>query len=303
MNENEDIFVSSVEQKSMIRVNPDSFMIFANMYRELKNLYSIEEIMEFWKENRNQICKQDQSRDKILEGSYLKNISGFQKIEKYIHDGGVIYSFHYGNYRAIYAAIAEVFYYKYPKKILNIIIDKISYEEEPEKYKKQRNIRYIISEKVDVGIEMIEQLNRGNFVAIFLDGNSGYGVDRNPITIDFLTSKIKIRSGIFRIMSKTKKPLFPIIAEGDYQNQKFEVGDNINVGDSQPQELADKCYEILREKMRRHPEYWRLWFRHNKQILQWNQKDTENYSIANVFMVHGEKKIGLNLKNGKYIEL
>lgn len=280
----------------------DFFVSYVNMYREMKNIFSSDEIHELWKENRRQIYYQDQIREKVLESSYLENIKGFEKLEEYIDEGGVIFSFHYGNYRALYAAIAEVLYYEYPDKILNIIIDRPSYEAEPEIYKKHKNLRYIISQEMNVGMEIMNELDKGNFIAIFLDGNSGYAADRRPIQLELMTSKIQIRSGIFRIMSKLGKPFFPILAEGDYRNQKFEVGDNINEKGIDPNELADRCYEIFRTKLRQHPEYWRLWYRHDKQIVDWDKSETENEGLGDVFMWHGDKRIGINMKNARFVE-
>ncbi len=300
----EEIIKKRISEEVKAGSNVNHFMIYANMSREMAGIHTPEEIYEMWVKNREMMCLLDEDKARMRESTHIENLKNFEIIEENIDKGGFIISFHYGNYRAVAAALIEKFEKDYSDKVVNIVVDRASFGAEPELYKHCDNIKYLVSEDMDIGIKMVEQIQVGNYVAIFLDGNSGYLKDRNPFIIKFMTSTIQLRSGVFRIMELLKKPVYTLMASGDPYDETVTVGENIYIDNATAIEMAEKCYEIFLKKMDKAPEYWRLWYRHDKQVIDWNdQEATEDENSekkwSEIFFTSKGNKVVFDVYTGK----
>lgn len=251
------------------------FLTYANMLKELLPLSKRFDCYDIWKKYRKEVMIEDWYKQGTKGYNQKDYVIGIEKILEHIDEGGFIYSFHYGNYRSLYLSIFEKLEEVAPNKKLMMIVDQASYDAEPEYNKNNENFKYFVSQDLSIAFDIMEYIDRGDWVAIFLDGNSGTGKNRNPMLLKFLSSNIQIRSGIFQIMVKSGKAVFPILAEGAVSSNVFRIYDNININ-ATSQVLADRCYEVLRKKMIQTPEYWRLWDRLHSEVVNWSTIDNNS---------------------------
>jgi len=246
------------------------FLTYANLLKELLPLSENFDCYDIWKKYRKEVLLENWYKQGNEKYNLKDSVIGFEKVLEHIDEGGFICSFHYGNYRSLYRAVIEKMLEFAPDKKVMIIVDHPSFIYEPESNKSIDQVKYYISEDISIAFDIMEYISRGDWVSIFLDGNSGVGKNRNPIQLKFLSSQIQIRSGIFRIMERTEKPVFPILAEGKVDSNIFQIYENINTK-ATVQVLAERCYDILRQKLLRAPQYWRLWDRLHCEVVKWSE--------------------------------
>ncbi len=246
------------------------FLTYANLLKELLPLSEQFDCYDIWKKYRKEVMIENWYKQGNEKYNLQDYVTGFEKVMEHIDEGGFIFSFHYGNYRSLYRAVIEKMLEIAPDKKVMIVVDHQSFIHEPESNKDMKQVKYCISEDLSIALDIMEYVSHGDWVAIFLDGNSGVGKDRKPIQLKFLSSQIQIRSGVFRIMESTGKPVFPILAEGRVDSRVFQIYDNVNQN-ATAQVLADRCYNIFRQKLLQSPQYWRLWDRHHLEVVEWSK--------------------------------
>lgn len=272
------------------------FLTYSNLLKELLPLANHFDCYDIWKKYRKEVIIENWYKQGKQHYNQKDAVIGFEKILTHIDEGGFIYSFHYGNYRSLYQSIIEKLLELAPDKKVMLVVDHSSFIEEPESNKNFEQVKYYISEDLSIACDIMEYISRGDWVAIFLDGNSGVGKDRKPIQLNFLSSQIKIRSGIFRIMANTGKPVIPVLAEGRVDSNVFQIYDNINY-DVTSQILADRCFDIFRKKMLEAPQYWRFWDRLHNEVVEWGKIENKlevKLSEMRAYAKEGMLKIDIN---------
>lgn len=275
------------------------FLTYANLLKELLPLSKQYDCYDIWKKYRKEVLIENWYKQGNEKYNLKDSIIGFEKIWEHIDEGGFICSFHYGNYRSFYRAVIEKMLEFAPYKKVMIVVDFPSFVNEPESNKSIEQIKYCISEDMSVVFDIMEHISRGDWVVIFLDGNSGVGKNRKPIQLKFLSSKIQIRSGIFQIMAKTGKPVFPILAEGKVDSKIFHIYENINVN-TDIQGLADRCYDVLRRKLLQSPQYWRLWDRLHCGVVEWSEINSNSrVELSDMSALDEERILKIDKNTGK----
>lgn len=266
------------------------FLTYANLLKELLPLSKQFDCYDIWKKYRKEVLIENWYKQGNEKFNLKDSVIGFEKVLKHIDEGGFICSFHYGNYRSLYRAVIEKMLELAPNKKVMIIVDHPSFIDEPESNKSIEQVKYFISEDVSIAFDIMEYISHGDWVAVFLDGNSGVGKNRKPIQLKFLSSQIQIRSGIFRIMERTGKPVFPILAEGKVDSNVFQIYENINVN-ATAQILTERCYDVLRQKLLQAPQYWRLWDRLHCEVVEWSEMNSNSEVDLSEMSAFDEERI------------
>lgn len=291
----------NLSQERKKGVEKEIFFAYSNMLRELLPIYQKEVIHELWKKYRVQVKIGDELRSVPLMFSSVSHICGFEKILDVIEVGGFIVTYHYGNYRVALGSVLKTFQKYNVNKKINIIIDRDSLEKEPENLKNMKeSVNYICAESQSIALEISKKLDNGEWIFIFLDGNTGYGHDRKPISLNFISSNINLRSGIFRLMQIKKKPVFSMLEIREIENPVFKIEDTKNKSYNYSYiELAVNCYAPFLTLLAENPQSWRFWHRHHKQVNMWKEINSKKkIELSEYKWKSKEKTYGINLYDG-----
>ncbi|WP_112180329.1 MULTISPECIES: hypothetical protein [Paraliobacillus] len=280
------------------------FMALVNIAKELLPLgYSINNIEDIWTKYRLNNLEQNQYRldPDLFEG--FDEVIGEENIIECIKNKGVFGTFHYGAYR--YVPLYLNNYVQSNVSSLDIVVDRDSFESENGlvKWKKLRtkaDVNYIISEEYGSGLKLLRTLKQRGNILLYLDGNTGSGEDSNPMSCKHITSRVKMRSGIYRLVSLLKKDLCIIVADQPKEGynrliayKPFSVNKrNIELG-------VEDSYSLFRKSILERPELWRFWYRHHNYVEQWQALFINSVVPSpQVQWVEEETGLGIDLRTG-----
>lgn len=218
----------------------------------------------------------------------------------------------------------------YPQLPLYQVVDQESIVRERglEQWKAKRDwarLQLLNSQSKMIGLTLHSHLRRGGSFCLFLDGQTGYNEDNYDLNVRWITSIIKTRSGIYRIISKSKKKIcLSIMSLTDDYRSIIQFFPPISVSES-IQETCSELHALFRQRLQERPEWWRLWSKHHHQVIKWGDEMGEHregrthretdLSQPNYVYLHtdGEEwisepvpgfgRLALNARNGKLYKL
>lgn len=260
----------------------DYLMAFSNIIKELRYFGNYSPVDVFNKYS-DYIATCDQFKVNNNFHSGFKKAEGYsiEKLQQlYTETGFAIIGMHYGSYRPAQYKITDELNKVHPDKKILLVVDEESYNSECASIEvvktfSRQNVEMIIAEKTNSALKIIRHLKNGGVVILYLDGMTGYGEDKYPIQLPFISSEIKIRSGIFRLLEKVKVPVVGVITP---EIDKFLISlpikaDNIN-------STASNVLSFFRPTILKDPSLWRLWYRHH--MFCENYPNVLDYSNENM---------------------
>ncbi|GGE69557.1 hypothetical protein [Priestia taiwanensis] len=243
----------------------DYFMSLSNIIKELTYFGAYDPI-QVWEGYCKYIEKSESHKQKPIPTKGFQKISGFSLEglqELYKERGLALVLMHYGNYRYTKSTILNAIMKIKAEKPVLLVVDEESYKSESQfeviaKLYSELNIQMIIAENASSGLRIARHLKNGGIVVLYLDGMTGYGKDKSPIRVPFISSEISLRSGFFRLLEKTQVPVIGAISPTDDEllislpiiSDKFEA-------------TASSLMSFFRQTLLADPSQWRLWYRHH----------------------------------------
>lgn len=259
----------------------DYLMAFSNMIKELRYFgnYSPVNVFNQYSEY-IAICDQYRVNNNFHNG--FKRIEGFsiEKLQQlYAEKGFAIIGMHYGAYRPVQYRITDELIKVHPDKKILLVVDEESYNSESAsievvKTYNRQNVEMVIAEKSTSALKIVRHLKDGGVVFLYLDGMTGYGEDKYPIQLPFISSEIKIRSGIFRLLEKVKVPVIGVITP---EIDKILI--SLPIKTNSVSATASNVLSFFRPTILKDPSLWRLWYRHH--MFSENYPNVLDYSNEN----------------------
>ncbi len=273
----------------------DYLIAFSNIIKELRyfGTYNPVEVFDKYSEY-VAICDQYRINNNLHNG--FKKTEGFS-IENlkqlYAETGFAIIGMHYGAYRPAQYIITDELKKVHPNKKILIVVDEESFKsesasEEVVKTYKRQNIEMVIAEKSNTALKIVRHLKSGGIVILYLDGMTGYGEDKYPIQLPFISSEIKIRSGIFRLLEKVKVPIVGVITP-----ELDEILISLPINTDNVISTASNVLSFFRPTLLKDPGLWRLWYRHHM--------FSENYPIVSHYFNGNKDNLNENKDNEDWI--
>ncbi|KMK76750.1 hypothetical protein [Alkalihalobacillus pseudalcaliphilus] len=278
----------------------------SNLIKELKPLqYSTSSILEIWYEYMWKIESQNTIRVSPFSFEGFKGIKGQEHIFECVQEAGVFVSFHLNNYRLIPFYLALFLKDRGLSYKLSLLIDQKTseLEKELEQYEIKKDLidQVLIAENKNIGFEILKTLEK-NHLFLYLDGNTGVGKDFNPIEVNYLSSVVTIRSGIFRLLSIINKPVCCInIVTDQNGNEYLEAQPLIKVTKNNIHDSAKEMYSHFLNILRKNPENWRFWYRHHLQVSDWKQVDVHSDVLVDYY--DKQNLFGLSLEDGNFYKV
>jgi hypothetical protein len=96
-------------------------------------------------------------------------------------------------------------------------------------------------------------------------------------------------------MGRLHKPIIPVITRINEGKRELIIYPAVFIEINKVQEGVEKCFKYFREEILKFPEYWRLWYRHHWQVINWakNISFEKNEKVMNIFCK--VKKLNLRL--------
>lgn len=290
----------------------------ANIQRFLPNL-NIKNFEELYKQFRYHKCIVffDQFDLKKLDEICIVNNSGINILPSNLKGPSIFATFHYGSYRVINSYLLKQGF-----KVV-LIIDDFVYKDQKEKLEnlylkhkeealKNNSDFIILNVKEPAFIFKLKRLLLNGYVlVVYMDGNAGSlkKIDFNKgwLEIDFLNSKINVKSGIVALSYILKASIVPVITcWDDNENLEIKFYNSISTSDYSDRNLYIKdtilkLYSILEEKLYTNPTQWECW----SYIHKWFEKKSlspyEEIDIKNLKYEFNKHRYSLfSLKNEYY---
>ncbi|MDX8361512.1 hypothetical protein [Cytobacillus sp. IB215316] len=286
----------------------DDFMALANLSKELNptSKYDINNLLDIWKKYRKHNEKQNLNRTDPSLFSGFKEIHGLQYLKDCVEQGGVFATYHYGDYRHVPVEIVKSLDLNENNSI-DMVVDNESYHSEMsltlwKELKEELFIKFIVSESETSGLKLLRKLRNGRSILLYLDGNSGSGDDSYPAEVNHISSRVQIRSGIFRLIQMLKKPLCVVLADHNDQGEaRLTAYPLITISKDNLQEGIDQSYEIFTKNLEKSPHLWRFWFRHHKYVNEWNRNS--NHSEHKIHWRNRNGTLGVDLSTGNIYKI
>ncbi|WP_160036774.1 LpxL/LpxP family acyltransferase [Paenibacillus sp. An7] len=264
------------------------FYALMNIAKELNSLVGPKKAEETWINYLAFLRTVDDHKKTPYSFLEWDEVSGREHLQSTLQEGGAFLTFHYGFVRHNMVTIGQEIRKGYYRGGLPFYLvaekNTVSQEKQLDKWesiRKYSRAELLNSQDELIGLKLYSHLKKGGCFSLFVDGQTGFNTDNYSLELPFLTSKIKTRSGIFRILARAKKPvcLYFMTMTEDYKSKivflpPFEASNDI-------QHMAEQVYTPFRNQLMLQPEQWRFWDRHHAQVLSW-----ENEGIYNP---HGEK--------------
>lgn len=256
---------------------PLSYLLaLSNLIRELGSLLPYSSIEGEWIRYRKHISLTDAFRVKPSLFPGFVEINGLGYLDEVLVSGGIVATFHYGDYRALTKEIGRRAGAKGVPVAL--VLDRPSFDSESSlayglhalQLKGLGTVEYMVAEDSNVALQLLRFIKRGGIVIIYIDGNRGSGEDSVDLEAKFVTSLIKVRSGIFRLLAMTSKPLIMAIADRTDKNVPIlTFSSPYCLERNHLLEGIEFCYSHIRPLLHERPYLWRFWYRHHEQVVSW----------------------------------
>jgi lauroyl/myristoyl acyltransferase len=293
------------EQERHRGVGFDVFMALSNLTRELRPLQAPRSIEDVWFAYRDHVATTNGYREDPQQFPGYTGIEGLEHVTSRIGTGGVILLLHFGDYRHAPLVVASELR-KIAKDVpLAMIVDQDSYDSEATlsqwlPMRRAQGLEFMVAENPHIGMQMLRHLRRGGWIYIYLDGNTGAGTDPSPLEIPFLSSRIHLRSGLFRLLARTGSPVIPMLTDrvgGTEPRVMLHPAQHVSA-DALAESL-DTCFEPFRVLLRQRPELWRFWYRHHRQVVQWQPMADQESPIVDWRCNELTPPLGLSLASGR----
>lgn len=298
-----------LSEESMYGSDFDNFIALVNLSKELQPIlqYDKLKIIQVWKKYRFNNEVQNYLRQEPFAFSGFKEKIGMENIISCFEKGGVFATFHFGYYRHVPFELTKSLN-EGNKFSLDIVVDRESYNSELEltkwnEIKQENNISYIIAEENISGLKLLRLLKQGGSFLLYLDGNTGAGEDSKPIEVRHITSLIRLRSGIFRLLQLTKKPLCLVMTDLNSDGEPRLKAENLKYFRKENfEQSVNEIYTIFRNTLINRPELWRFWYRHHLYVNSWMEIKNSMTNSPSIDW-RSNNGLGLDLTTGNVYKL
>ncbi|MCW3794669.1 hypothetical protein HF638_14230 [Paenibacillus sp. SZ31] len=244
-------------------------------------------------------------------------VEGLEHLQATLQEGGALLTWHYGFVRHNMITIGQEIRAGHMKSGLPFyLVAEQGTVEQEQKLSSWNTLRQFAgadllnAEDEMIGIRLYSHLRKGGSFNLFVDGQTGFNADNRAVELPFLSSRIRTRSGIFRILAKTRKPVCPyfMTLTEDFRSKIVFLPPFILEGDIQ--ESAGRVYEPFRNQLLKQPALWRFWDRHHQQVIHWKEDETNLHSAEAESQVdwfskplEGFGQLGLNTASGMIYNL
>lgn len=278
----------------------------SNLIKEYKPLnYSTEEILDIWYEYIWKVYDQNIIREKPLSFKGFKSIQGEENIMECLSERGVFISFHINSYRFIPFSLAEFLKNKAMPYRISVMMDQKTNDLEQgldeHEIKNDFFQQVLVADDRTIGYKILKAMEDTHLL-LFLDGNTGVGKDLHPIELNHISSKVTIRSGIFRLLAMVNKPICCLISVSDEEGHEHLIAyELIRVNRQDYEESAAKIYRLFTNALNKEPGSWRFWYKHHREVKSWGH--IENIENVEVDYFDKENQFGLSLQDGNFYKL
>lgn len=112
----------------------------------------------------------------------------------------------------------------------------------------------------------VQLMNRGYYLSIYVDGNSGASnaIDAQTLSIPFLGGNIRVRQGIGQISYLTNRPIYPVLSSTKMAFTSFSIGPVLFPDRRMNRKLYSyqataALYEFLGAMVMQDPGQWECW--------------------------------------------
>jgi len=249
-----------------------------NMVRELGPLgFTPEQIEEHWCKYRahRKIQQEVIDRPEVFPG--FAEVKGQEHMRRILDEGGAFLSWHFGLMRYnLEPILAEL--YRRQELGMNrpfvqvgsqAAVERESGLDEWVAMRQRCGIELLSSQDRMTGLKLFNHLKLGGAFTLFLDGQTGFNDDNRMIHTPFLSSTIKVRSGIFRILHRSKKPVCIVTTRYNEEYQPtITFHEPIQVFD--PQAACVEVHRYFQSELIEHPEWWFAWYQHHPTVIAWH---------------------------------
>lgn len=324
MNNFSELYAQFVSEEEMLRsyykehgLTIDQFLPLTNMVMELSPLKLNEPYEKIWAKHlaHNRLINRERVNPNFNNDSF-DEIIGEEYMMETLQEGGAFLSWHFGDYRHNTDEIIKALRFKLQDKSRKfyVVVDQESFESEGkleswEEIRKKAGVNLLIAESKLIAIKLYYILKENNSFLLFLDGQAGFNEDNAEIRTNFLSSEIKVRSGIFRILERAKKKICIILTTISEEGKKQIIFYKpFLVEPTKIDEAVNKAFSIFTEELKKKPELWRLWYRHDEQVVNWHP--SVNIDNGQPIQIDWRTKsqssdpmLGLDAKNARLFEL
>jgi len=298
------------EEERRSGVELDIFMALSNLARELIPLNYPRPVEDVWFAYRDHIALTDMYRERPHLFTGYAHVEGLQHLTGRLDAGGVILLLHLGDYRHGPLVVTQEIR-KLAKDVpLAMLVDHDSYSSEANLpiwlgFRREYNVEFMIAENPHIGIQIMRHLRRGGWIYVYLDGNTGAGNDASPLELRFLSSRIRLRSGLFRLLARTGSAVVPMVTDrADGIRPRIAMHPAVHVSPGALDQGLEDCFQHFREPLLRQPELWRFWFRHHHQVVRWHPiAEPEAPSAVDWRCNEVVPPLGLSLASGRVFRI
>ncbi|MGE7934848.1 M16 family metallopeptidase [Viridibacillus arvi] len=275
-----------VSEEEMLRsyykehgLTTDQFFPLMNMVMELSPLKINESYEKIWMKYlaHNRMINRERVNPNFEIDNY-DEIIGEEYMMETLNEGGAFLSWHFGDYRHNVDEIIKALRFKFQNKNRKfyVVVDQESFESEGkldlwEKIREEAGVKLLVAESNLIAIKLFYILKENDSFLLFLDGQAGFNEDNTDIRTNFLSSEIKVRSGIFRILERAKKKICILLTTLSEDGKKQIIFHKpFAVEPNKIDEAVNKAFSIFTSELKKKPELWRLWYRHDEQVVEWH---------------------------------
>lgn len=270
-----------LEQQREAGIKLGYFYALMNIAKEMNPLGGPRTAEEIWIDYLSFLRTVEEHKKSPYSFLEWDEVHGREHLQHTLQEGGAFLTFHYGFVRHNMVTIGQEIRKGYYREGLPFYLvaerDTVMQEKQLDKWesiRKYSRAEMLNSQDELIGIKLYSHLKKGGCFSLFVDGQTGYNTDNYQLQLPFLTSNIRTRSGIFRILSKAKKPvcLYFMTMTADYKSRivflpPFQPSEDV-------QHIAEQIYGPFRAQLLQQPEQWRFWDRHHEQVLAWKSEET-----------------------------
>lgn len=293
-----------------------SFYALMNIVKEFKPLQPKVAAESIWIDYLAFLRTIDEHKKSPYSFLEWDEVEGREHLRATLQEGGALLTWHYGFVRHNMITIGQEIRagHMSAKLPFYLIAERETVEQEKklsgwDAIRKYAGAELLNAEDEMIGIRLYSHLRKGGSFSLFVDGQTGYNTDNHAANIPFLSSRIRTRSGIFRILAKTKKPVCPyfMTLTEDFRSKIVFLPPVIL--DEDVPFAADRIYEPFRKQLLAQPALWRFWDRHHQQVVQWGDEEkpdtTDTASQVDWISrpLEGFGQLGLNTASGTVYSL